>query len=72
LKSVLDLHRGESGIIRGISDDQISLKLMEMGCLPGVSVRYEFEAPLGDPICIQVSGYKLSLRKAEATTIILE
>ncbi len=72
MKSVLDLHRGESGIIHHISDDQIALKLMEMGCLPGAKIRYEFEAPLGDPICVQISGYKLSLRKAEATTIILE
>jgi ferrous iron transport protein A len=44
---------------------------MEMGCLPGEEVRVDRIAPLGDPIAIRVSGYQLSLRKREASTIIL-
>jgi len=42
---------------------------MEMGCLPGVPVRFNFTAPFGDPVCISVSGYELSLRLEEAATI---
>ena len=71
-QTVNDLRKGESGIIRDLSDDQISLKLLEMGCVPGSTIRYEFAAPLGDPICVRVAGYHLSLRRAEAATIILE
>lgn len=60
---------GEVAIISDLSDDLVSVKLMEMGCLPGATVRFNFSAPLGDPICISVSGYELSLRLEEAATI---
>jgi len=60
---------GETGIIAGFTDEYLSVKLMEMGCLPGIPVRFNFTAPLGDPVCISVSGYELSLRLEEAATI---
>ena len=50
----------------------MSVKLMEMGCLPGAEVTISNIAPLGDPIAINVAGYQLSLRKQEASTIILQ
>lgn len=62
---------GEEGIISGFTDDLISAKLLEMGCLPGAAVRFNFRAPLGDPVCISVLGYELSLRLEEAATISL-
>ena len=64
-----ELKPGESGVITGFTDEILSVKLMEMGCLPGVAVRYNFAAPLGDPICISVLGYELALRLEEASTI---
>lgn len=60
---------GETAIIAGFTDSEISAKLMEMGCLPGAPVRFNFKAPFGDPICISVLGYELSLRLEEAATI---
>jgi ferrous iron transport protein A len=68
-KNVAQMKPGDVGIITGFTDDAISAKLMEMGCLPGVPVRFNFTAPFGDPICISVSGYELSLRLEEAATI---
>jgi ferrous iron transport protein A len=68
-KSVAEMKPGEIAIVSGFTDDHLSVKLMEMGCLPGASVRFNFKAPLGDPICISVSGYELSLRIEEAETI---
>ncbi|WP_367397485.1 FeoA family protein [Chryseosolibacter indicus] len=68
-KSVAQMKPGEVAIIAGFKDEYISVKLMEMGCLPGVPVRFNFTAPFGDPICISVSGYELSLRLEEAATI---
>jgi ferrous iron transport protein A len=68
-RNVSQMRPGELAVISGFSDDEISVKLMEMGCLPGVPVRFNFTAPLGDPICISVSGYELSLRLEEAATI---
>jgi ferrous iron transport protein A len=67
--NVAEMKPGEIAIITGFTDDYISVKLMEMGCLPGIPVRFNFTAPLGDPICISVSGYELSLRLEEAATI---
>jgi ferrous iron transport protein A len=60
---------GDIGIIAGFTDEYLSVKLMEMGCLPGIPVKFNFKAPFGDPICISVSGYELSLRLEEAATI---
>jgi ferrous iron transport protein A len=68
-RNVAQMQPGDVGIISGFSDDQISVKLMEMGCLPGVPIRFNFTAPFGDPVCISVSGYELSLRLEEAATI---
>ena len=66
-----DLKIGERGIIKEFTDLSLSIKLMEMGCLPGEAVLLERIAPLGDPIAIRVSGYQLSLRKNEASKVIL-
>lgn len=68
-KTVADMIPGETAIIAGFSDQELSVKLLEMGFLPGTAVRFNFTAPLGDPVCVSVSGYDLSLRKSEAGTI---
>jgi ferrous iron transport protein A len=60
---------GETAVISGFTDDEISVKLLEMGFLPGTAVRFNFTAPLGDPVCVSVSGMDLSLRISEASTI---
>jgi ferrous iron transport protein A len=69
IKTVADMIPGETAVISGFSDDQISVKLLEMGFLPGTAVRFNFTAPFGDPVCVSVSGYDLSLRLDEASTI---
>lgn len=63
---------GKKGIIKEFTDLEMSVKLMEMGCLPGEEISVQRIAPLGDPIAINVAGYQLSLRKREASTIILQ
>ncbi len=70
-KSVADMKSGETAVISGFSDDTFSVKLLEMGFLPGTAVRFNFKAPFGDPVCVSVSGYDLSLRIDEASTIII-
>jgi ferrous iron transport protein A len=68
-KSVAEMLPGETAIISGFSDQELSVKLLEMGFLPGTAVRFNFAAPFGDPVCVSVSGYDLSLRIAEAAVI---
>ena len=63
---------GKSALIGSFEKDDIFLKFMEMGCVPGETVRIEQVAPLGDPISISVSGYQLSLRLDEARMIWVE
>lgn len=45
------------------------MRIMEMGVVPGVRFTMMGAAPLGDPIEIEVRGYRLSLRKSEANRI---
>ncbi len=68
-KSVAEMKPGETAVIAHFNDEQIAVKLMEMGFLPGTAVRFNFSAPFGDPICVTVSDYDLSLRIDEASTI---
>ena len=63
---------GKSAIISSFENDDIFLKLMEMGCVPGEMVKVDQAAPLGDPISISVAGYHLSLRLDEAKLIWVE
>jgi ferrous iron transport protein A len=67
-----ELKPGERGTIREFQSNELELKLMEMGCLPGEEVVVEQIAPLGDPISIRIAGYSLSLRKNEANQIIVD
>ena len=71
-KRLSEIEPGKSVRIMSFSKNDIFLKLMEMGCLPGEIIKVEKIAPLGDPISIRVSGYSLSLRINEAETIIVE
>jgi ferrous iron transport protein A len=71
VKSIADLKIGEKATICCFKDEEMSLKLLEMGCLPGTEIKMSCKAPFGDPVCIRVSGYALSLRKEEAATIMI-
>ncbi len=71
-KRLSEVTAGNGAIIISFEKDDIFLKLMEMGCIPGELVRVEQVAPLGDPISISVAGYHLSLRLNEAELIWVE
>mgnify|MGYP003671698864 CR=1 FL=1 len=72
-KNVSNLKKGEKGIIKSFNDQLMSLKLLEMGCVPGCIVRLDGAAPFGDPICVNIGGhYCLSLRLSEAAAIEIE
>ena len=60
---------GDEAVIESFADDEIKLKLLEMGCLPGEIISVVRLAPPGDPIAVSVSGYLLCMRKNEAATV---
>ena len=57
--SVVKLH-GEGAVKR---------RIMDMGLTRGVEVHVRKVAPLGDPMELNVRGYELSVRKADAEMI---
>ena len=59
-------------VLKVSGSDEITLRLLEMGLTPGVSVRMLGRAPLGDPLEIELRGYRLSLRRAEAARVEIE
>lgn len=67
-----ELKPGQSGIISEFRDNDIFIKLMEMGCVPGEQILIEQIAPLGGPISVTVAGYRLSLRITEAEHIFVK
>lgn len=50
----------------------IKRRIMDMGITKGVHIYIRKFAPLGDPMELQVRGYELSLRKADADMIEIE
>lgn len=67
-----ELKTGAIGKIAGFNSDDLELKLMEMGCIPGELIVVEQVAPMGGPMNIRVAGYMLSLRKDEADKILVD
>ncbi len=53
-------------------DKALRSHILDMGLTPGVEVTLIKTAPMGDPIEIRVRGYELTLRKADASKIIIE
>lgn len=72
MKRLSELKTGAVARILSFEDNELFLKLMEMGCVPGERIKVDQVAPLGDPISVSVSGYHLSLRLNEAQTIFVE
>lgn len=64
---------GSKARILGVEGtDSLAMRLMEMGLTPGVEVWVKGVAPLGDPIEVELRGYRLSLRKSEAARVRIE
>jgi ferrous iron transport protein A len=67
--TIVSLQIGELAYISEESLDEIPLKLLEMGCLPGAEVELIQVAPLNDPLYICVNGSHLAIRKETAKKI---
>ena len=69
MTTIASLHIGELAYISEESLNEIPLKLLEMGCLPGAEVELIQVAPLNDPLYICVNGSHLAIRKETAVKI---
>ena len=61
-----ELKRGETGVIKGYADEELYLKLMEMGFIKGEKISVVETGFFEDPMAFKVCGYIVSLRKSEA------
>ncbi|MDA9875318.1 MAG: FeoA family protein [Flavobacteriaceae bacterium] len=70
--TIADLKKGEKGTITDSSSEDIPLKLLEMGCLPGNTVHLLQLAPFADPMYLNVNDSFLAIRKETAALIIIK
>lgn len=70
MKSLLShLKIGQKGIISDVVIDEIPLKLLEMGCLPGNRVELLQIAPFGDPLYFNINDSHVAIRLETANAI---
>lgn len=70
--TVIDLKRGQKGIITAFEDDVLPIKLLELGCLPGNEIEMVQIAPLKDPVYVNVNGSHIAIRRSIAGLIAIE
>ena len=59
-------------VVKIKGEGPVKRRIMEMGITKGVKIHVRKLAPLGDPMEVNVRGYGLSLRKADAENIEVE
>ena len=63
--TLTNLPIGATAKVRAVhGNNTIARRLMEMGIVPGISVRVVKSAPFGDPLEVRVRGYHLAMRKS--------
>lgn len=73
MKTLKELKVGESArVVRLHGEGAVKRRIMDMGITRGTEVFVRKVAPLGDPMELNVRGYELSVRKADAEMIEVE
>lgn len=67
--TLAQLKKGQRGIIADVNIDEIPLKLLEMGCLPGNVVELVQIAPFGDPLYFIFNDSHVAIRLETAKEI---
>lgn len=70
--TIAQLEIGEKAIITDFDINFIPLKLIEMGCLPGNTVKLLQIAPFGDPLFLDINDSHLAIRLETASQIQVE
>ena len=73
MKTLKDIRVGDTVSVKKLhGEGAVKRRIMDLGITKGVEVYVRKVAPLGDPVEINVRGYELSLRKADAQMIEVE
>ncbi len=72
MSTLADLRvNGRATVTEVLGSDDVAVRLLEMGLVPGTEIQLIGFAPLGDPLEIEVRGYRLSVRKSEAAHVVV-
>ena len=72
-RSLADLLEGEEGILDSLDlPEDVALRLMELGFLPGTLIVAGKSAPGGDPRVFRVDGSEIALRRETARNLLLK
>ena len=73
MKTLKDVKVGENAVVKRLhGEGPVKRRIMDMGITRGVELHVRKVAPLGDPMELNVRGYELSVRKADAEMIEVE
>ncbi len=73
MKTLKDAKVGDTVTVRRLhGEGPVKRRIMDMGITKGVEVHVRKVAPLGDPMELNLRGYELSVRKADAEMIEVE
>jgi len=73
MKTLRDIKVGESATVKRLHGaGAVKRRIMDMGITKGVEILVRKVAPLGDPIELNLRGYELSIRKADADVVEVE
>ena len=73
MKTLKDVKVGENAVVKRLhGEGPVKRRIMDMGITKGVELHVRKVAPLGDPMGLNVRGYELSVRKADAEMIEVE
>lgn len=73
MKTLKETRIGETvRVVKLHGEGAVKRRIMDMGLTKGVEVSVRKVAPLGDPIEVNLRGYELSIRKADADMIEVE
>lgn len=70
MKTLQQSNVGDTAVVKKLhGEGAVRRRIMDMGITKGVQIYIRKLAPLGDPIEVNVRGYELSIRKADAAMI---
>ena len=70
MKTLKDVAVGDTCRVKKLhGEGPVKRRIMDMGITKGVDILVRKVAPLGDPMELNVRGYELSVRKADAELI---
>ena len=70
LRTFAEFEVGQQGTLLSVAGPRLfRRRLLELGLVPGVTIKLVNVAPLGDPLEIEVRGCRFSIRRSEAAAL---